>query len=71
MGFKLSKNVAGSSSFRWNRKKFKPNDVTQKQLKEMFDADCGFVIEDKKIIKKIKNDETKSNKKEGDDGFED
>ena len=71
MGYKLNKNVVASKSFRWNGDKYTPDAVTQKQLKQMFDADCGFVIEDKKNTKKIKNDETESNKKDGNDGFED
>tara|TARA_R110000787_G_scaffold204451_3_gene314960 strand:- start:701 stop:913 length:213 start_codon:yes stop_codon:yes gene_type:complete len=64
MIFKLTKNIENNKSFRWGIpiKKYNCKDISQKQLKILWDKGCEFVIEDNKVAKsktKTTNGKTK------------
>ena len=62
---KLKKNIASSQSFRYEingvLRKFIVRQITQKQMQELKDAGCDFVVGDSKKVnvKKSKSNETK------------
>ena len=72
MSLKLKKNIAGSRSFRYSidgvLKKFIVSQITQKQLQELQDSGCDFVVSDNK---KIKSKKSKSNETKKDDSAND
>lgn len=57
--YKLSKNVGGSTSFRFNGNKYQTRTVTQKTLKKLFLEGFTHVNEIKESKKPVKNGEAK------------
>lgn len=57
--YKLSKNVQGSQSFRFNGNKYQTRTVTQKTLKKLFLEGFTHVNEIKESKKPVKNGEAK------------
>tara|TARA_B110000967_G_C18548048_1_gene393956 strand:+ start:124 stop:327 length:204 start_codon:yes stop_codon:yes gene_type:complete len=58
--YKLSKNVEGSKSFRFNGNKYQTATVTQKTLKKLFLEGFLHVAEIKETKKPVKNGEAKN-----------
>lgn len=58
--YKLSKNVEGSTSFRFNGNKYQTATVTQKTLKKLFLEGFLHVAEIKETKKPVKNGEAKN-----------
>lgn len=58
--YKLSKNVEGSKSFRFNGNKYQTATVTQKILKKLFLEGFLHVAEIKETKKPVKNGEAKN-----------
>lgn len=60
--YKLSKNVAGSSRFRFNGNKYETHLVTQVILKKLFNEGFEQVSEIKESTKPVKNEQKKKDR---------
>jgi len=64
--YKLIKNIAKAKSFRFDGVKYETKSVTDKQLKNLFKAECPFVVEENS--KSPKPSKKKSNAEEKETG---
>lgn len=76
MSLKLNRKVVNGKSFRWNINgriiKYLTDNVSQKQLQELLDNDCPFVIEEKSKAKaKAKSKKVIEENEETNDGTND
>jgi hypothetical protein len=59
--YKLHKDVAGSTSFRYDGKKYETKNVDQSLLKKLFKEGFEYVTELKESKKSTKNDKKENN----------